>query len=771
MPEVTQLRKEDQSGIFEIISSSASELKNEEFQQQLQFGIAPADKIKASSRWRTFLCAYQTLGVVFGGLATSPLYVYPGIRVTSPDENDYLGILSIIFWTLTSIGLVKYSLIVMHADNQGEGGTFALYSLLCQHANIGKTASHGKQDKKRVPSDITTAMANQKGSGVQALIKSTLEGSRTAQTLLHAVTIVGACMLIGDGIFTPSISVLSALVGIKTNVSSISQSLVIWCSAVILFFLFILQRFGTKRVSFLFSPVMAAWLVTTAIIGTYNIVVHYPTIFKAIAPNYIVTFFWKNGKQGWFMLGGTLLCVTGAEAMFADLGHFDRISIKVAFMSMVYPSLVLTYAGQTAYLIKHPQDHVQGFYKFIPSSIFWPMLVISTLSAIVASQSIVSATFSLIKQSIALDFFPRIKLIHTSRDKEGQIYIPGINYILLILCLAVVFLFQDGTQISNAFGVAVIMVMFITTGLFTLVMLLVLHTPLPVALIFFTYFGLLEGLYVSAVLIKIAQGGWLPFSVAIILSTIMFSWNYGRRKTREYEMEHEMSFDNLDHTLSDSSIQRVPGFCFFCIEAGCCLPPIISHYINNMRSLHKVTILTTIRYVPELEYVPKEKRLLVERIWCRGVYSCEAQYGYKDMIDVEGEDFMSRFVESFGQNIIRMKQQEQYAVYAGEEEEHCFPSEFLGTKIPDSEGKSSPATLAITRNEERELEELENAKMAGARYVLPKVLLKTSKESGWLNRIFLGQLYSFMEHNSRSTTAVLQVPYAKLVEVGMTYEI
>ncbi|PRQ49611.1 putative potassium transporter [Rosa chinensis] len=212
---------------------------------------------------------------------------------------------------------------------------------------------------------------------------------------------------------------------------------------------------------------MGAWTLSTPLVGIYSIINHYPSIFKAISPHYIFRFFWRNGKEGWLLLSGTVLCITGSEALFADLGHFNRSSIQIAFLFTIYPSLVLTYAGQTAYLIKNPNDHNDGFYKFIPTTIYWPIFIISTLAAIVASQSLISATFSVIKQSVVLDYFPRVKVVHTSPSKEGEVYSPEVNYILMVLCVAVILIFGDGKDIGNAFGVVVSLVMLITTILLT----------------------------------------------------------------------------------------------------------------------------------------------------------------------------------------------------------------------------------------------------------------------------------------------------------------
>ncbi|KAJ7525557.1 hypothetical protein O6H91_17G056600 [Diphasiastrum complanatum] len=415
----------------------------------IERAIAPVFKEqKKNGKWGNLVLAYQTLGVVYGDLGTSPLYVFPTVSISSPQEEDILGILSIIFWSLTLMGLLKYVFIVLQADDHGEGGTFALYSKLCRHAKINVNAG---QQYSRLDSDMNLPHYD-KPKTLRSKTKQLLETSKAPQNILMFVVMMGTCMVVGDGVLTPAISVLSAIGGIKSEKSAISQTVVIVISSVVLVALFLLQSRGTSKVSFLFSPIMIAWFVTTPMIGAYNIHKYYPGIFKALSPHYIIRFFQRNHKDGWVNLGAIFLCITGAEAMFADLGHFNKQAIQIAFSSMVYPSLIITYAGEAAYLIKHPENLEDAYFKSIPRPIYWPMFIISTLAAIVASQALISATFSIIKQSMALGCFPRVKLIHTSKKDEGQIYSPEINYILMVLCLAIVIGFRNGTQIGNAFG-------------------------------------------------------------------------------------------------------------------------------------------------------------------------------------------------------------------------------------------------------------------------------------------------------------------------------
>ncbi|KAH9745890.1 putative potassium transporter 17 [Citrus sinensis] len=608
-------------------------------------------------RWENLVLAYKTLGVVFGGLVTSPLYVYPSMPLKSPTEDDYLGIYSIMFWTLTLIGVVKYASIALKADDQGEENK----------SRLGKF----------------------------------FEKSILARRILLFIAMLGMCMLIGDGILTPAISVLSAMDGIRAPFPSVSKSLVEALSAIVLIVLFLLQKFGTSRVSFLFSPIMGAWTFSTPLVGIYSIIHHYP----------------------------------GSEALFADLGHFNRSSIQMAFLFTIYPSLVLTYAGQTAYLIRHPNDHEDGFYKFIPKSVYWPIFIIATLAAIVASQSLISATFSVIKQSVVLDYFPRVKVVHTSSNKEGEVYSPEVNYILMILCVAVILIFGEGKDIGNAFGVVVSLVMLITTILLTLVMIVIWRTPSLLVALYFLVFFTMEGVYVSAVFTKIPEGGWIPFAISFFLAFIMFGWFNGRQKKIEYELTHKIDLERLGTLLSDPGVQRVPGLCFFYTnihQDG--LTPILGHYIKNMRSLHKVTVFTTLRYLLVPRVAPEE-RIIVRKLGLKGVYGCVIQYGYADTLNLEGNDFVNQVTDCLREHI------EKYL--------DCLPS--------------NPVDI------QEEISALEEAKLSDVIHVRGKTRFYIGKNCKRFDRIMLA-FYEVLHSNCRSALPALSVPLSQRIEVGMLYE-
>ncbi|KAF5961722.1 hypothetical protein HYC85_002931 [Camellia sinensis] len=347
--------------------------------------------------WRTVLTlAYQSLGVVYGDLSTSPLYVYKStfaedIQHSESNEEIY-GVLSFVFWTLTLIPLLKYVFIVLRADDNGEGGTFALYSLLCRHARVSTlpNCQLADEDLSEYTKDGIVSADNSLGSS----LRSTLERHRVLQWVLLALALIGTCMVIGDGVLTPAISVFSAVSGLELSMSKEHHQYVeVPVTCIILVLLFALQHYGTHRIGFLFAPVVITWLLCISAIGVYNIVHWNPHVYKALSPYYMYKFLKKTQRGGWMSLGGILLCITGSEAMFADLGHFSQLSIKIAFTFVVYPSLILAYMGQAAYLSKHhviESDYRIGFYVSVPEKIRWPVMAIAILAAVVGSQAIIT---------------------------------------------------------------------------------------------------------------------------------------------------------------------------------------------------------------------------------------------------------------------------------------------------------------------------------------------------------------------------------------------
>ncbi|CAA0828499.1 Potassium transporter 8 [Striga hermonthica] len=557
-------------------------------------GWCPANRVKKES-WKTVLAlAYQSLGVVYGDLSISPLYVYKSTFAEdiqhSETNEEIFGVLSFVFWTLTLIPLLKYVFIVLRADDNGEGGTFALYSLLCRHARVsilpnGQLADEDLHEYNK--DDITSGNNNNKGVGKK--LRLTLEKHKMLQRMLLTLALIGTCMVIGDGVLTPSISVFSAVSGLELVVSKRHhQYIEVPVACIILLFLFYLQHYGTHRLGALFAPIVITWLFCISAIGLYNIFHWNPHVYTALSPYYMYKFLKKTEKRGWMSLGGILLCITGSEAMFADLGHFSQLSIQMAFSFVVYPSLILAYMGQAAYLSKHhvmESDYHIGFYVSVPEKLRWPVLAIAILAAVAGSQAIITGTFSIIKQCSALGCFPRVKIIHTSSKICGQIYIPEINWTLMLLCLAVTVGFRDTKHISNASGLAVITVMLVTTCLMSLVIVLCWNRNVLFALAFIFFFGSVEALYFSASLIKFLEGAWVPVALSLVFLVVMYVWHYGTLKKYEFDVQNKVSINWLLGLGSNLGIVRVPGIGLIHTELVSGIPAIFSHFENGMEVL------------------------------------------------------------------------------------------------------------------------------------------------------------------------------------------
>ncbi|XP_073292158.1 potassium transporter 8-like isoform X4 [Primulina huaijiensis] len=681
-------------------------------------GWSPTNPIKKES-WRTVLTlAYQSLGVVYGDLSTSPLYVYKStfaedIQHSKSNEEIY-GVLSLVFWTLTLIPLIKYVFIVLRANDNGEGGTFALYSLLCRHARVS-TLPNGQLADEELYEYRKDGIA-QANKGLGFRLKSTLEKHKLLQKILLTLALIGTCMVIGDGVLTPAISVFSAVSGLELVVS-------------------------------------------------------------------------KHHHQ----------C---SEAMFADLGHFSQLSVKIAFSFIVYPSLTLAYMGQAAYLSKHhviESYYRIGFYESVPANIRWPVLGIAILAAIVGSQAVITGTFSIIKQCSALGCFPRVKIIHTSSKVCGQIYIPEINWILMLLCLAVTIGFRDTKHISNASGLAVITVMLVTTCLTSLVIILCWNRSAILAIFFIFFFGFIEALYFSASLIKFFEGAWVPVALSSIFLIIMYTWHYGTLKKYEFDLHNKVSINWFLSLGSKLGIVRVRGIGLIHTELVSGIPAIFSHFVTNLPAFHEVLVLFCIKYVP-VPHVRPEERYLVGRIGPKEyrVYRCIARYGYRDVL-MDNVDFEKDLVCSIAKFI-----QSHYGDCNNSSDENLENEEqmdVIGTTSTHAKGieiwqddKESSEVSSITElrdmrspevsmkrvrylvpesdtNSRIELEELVEAREAGMTFILGHCYVKAKSGSSLIKRMVINMGYDFLRRNSTSATYELNIPRASTLEVGMIYHV
>ncbi|KAH9791533.1 Potassium transporter 4 [Citrus sinensis] len=729
---------------------------------------------------RNLLLAYQSLGVVYGDLSTSPLYVYSSAFSGRLDEKEseetILGAFSLIFWTLTLIPLLKYIFIVLSADDNG--GTFALYSLLCRHAKFSLLPNQQAADE-----ELSTYKY---GNAVHAVgsspFKRFLEKHKKLRTVLLVVVLFGACMVIGDGVLTPAIS---------------GELLILAC--VILVGLFALQHFGTHKVAVMFAPIIIIWLISIFAVGLYNVIHWNPKVISAISPLYIIKYFRETGKTGWISLGGLLLCITGryysifyvpnsittehfwvssgTEAMFADLGHFTALSIRLAFTFFVYPCLVVQYMGQAAYLSKNLDKIPNSFYDSIPEPVFWPVFVVATLSAIVGSQAIITATFSIVKQCHSLGCFPRVK---------------------------------DTTLIGNAYGLACMTVMFITTFLMALIIIFVWYKSIFLAGAFLLFFLAIEGVYLSAAFIKVPQGGWVPLVLSSVFMVVMYIWHYGTRKKYNFDLHNKVSLRWLLGLGPSLGIVRVPGIGLIYSELATGVPAIFSHFVTNLPAFHKVLVFVCVKSVP-VPYVSPEERFLIGRVCPRPyrMYRCIVRYGYKDVQRDDG-DFENQLIQSIAEFIQMEAEEPQFSssessldgrmavistrnvesntnlIISVQEEDIGSSSSIQSSKSLTLQSLQSvfdednpvrrrqvrfqlPSDPGMDPAVREELMDLIQAKEAGIAYIMGHSYVKARRSSSFVKRFMIDILYSFLRKNCRGPSVALNIPHISLIEVGMIY--
>ncbi|OVA02740.1 potassium transporter [Macleaya cordata] len=722
--------------------------------------------------------AYQSLGVVYGDLSTSPLYVYKttfsGKLSLHENDEEVYGVLSFIFWTLTLIPLFKYIFIVLSADDNGEGGTFALYSLLCRHGRLGILPNQQEADEKLA----AYGMEGSADTWQSSILKSFFAKHPKFRNGLLIFVLLGTCMAIGDGVLTPAIS------GEYIYIYRLYYIVVISC--VILVALFSLQHHGTHRVAFMFAPIVTAWLLCISGIGIYNIFRWNPRIYRALSPVYMLRFLKSTAVEGWVSLGGVVLSITGAETMFADLGHFSPLSIKVAFTFLVYPCLVLAYMGEAAFLSRHHEDIQRSFYKAIPEPVFWPVFIVATFAAIVGSQAVISATFSMVSQCCALNCFPRVKIVHTSSTICGQIYIPEINWILMCLCLAVTIGLRDTNMMGHAYGLAVTTVMFVTTCLMFMVMIIVWKQRITTAIAFLVFFGSIELLYISACFIKVPEGGWIQLSLSLIFMGIMYVWNYGTLKKHQFDLENKVSMKRIVALGPSLGMVRVPGIGLVYTNLATGVPAVFGHFVTNLPAFHQVLVFVCIKSI-QVPYVSESERFLVDRVGPKdyGMFRCIVRYGYKDL-QQENYDFENRLVSVIIQ-FVEMESEEcmsapiaRPCTYFEMSNVDSFDVSKLMLTHPNREENmvQSLSDIQVVRPEvglaqnslfKEESLQIMKARESGIAYILGHSYAKAKKSSSFFKRFAINVVYAFLSKNCRGPDVVLSVPYTSLLEVGMIY--
>jgi len=552
---------------------------------------APTSETR-SSQWfdrKLVLLAFGSLGVVFGDIGTSPLYAikecFHGKHAVLPDPANILGVLSLVFWAMTIVVSIKYVTFILRADNRGEGGIFALLGLL---------SSSGKSVSTRV------------------------------QSVLLFAGILGAGLLYGDGVITPAISVLSAIEGLEVATKAASP-FVMPLTCVVLVFLFLLQHRGTARIGRLFGPIMLIWFVSIAAFGLFRILSE-PRVFLALNPVYAFDFFLRNGTHGMIVLGSVVLCITGCEALYADLGHFGRNAIRLSWLGFACPALLCNYFGQGALLLGRPEMNVNPFYGLVPQILLYPMVGLSTAATIIASQALISGAFSLTQQAVQLGLCPRIHIVHTSSDVQGQIYIPFVNSALLLACLGAVIGFKESSGLAGAYGIAVTATMIITSFLYFLVLIHHWKWSLWKAILLVGVFVAVDVAFISGNLFKIADGGWFPLFIAAVIAVAMTTWRKGRA-----ELARKLSGDRfpIGSFLDEVSTYRLPraaGTAVFMTLSPEGTPRTLLHHVKHNHILHEKVVLLSVRFT-DSPNVPKEERITFDDLG-QGFYRVVASYGY-----------------------------------------------------------------------------------------------------------------------------------------------
>ncbi len=547
------------------------------------------DADKTSTRYLLTM-ALGALGVVYGDIGTSPLYAlrecFAGHEPLQVNPTNVLGVLSLIFWVLIVIVTVKYLALVLRADNKGEGGILALMAL------------------------------------VQRVAK---RGPRTRLVVL-ALGIFGAALLYGDGIITPAISVLSAVEGIAIYEPAFHPFIV--PSAIgTLVALFLLQRRGTGAVGAIFGPVMVAWFVVLAVLGVRGIMM-YPDVAAALNPVYAVRFFLEHGWLGFFVLGGVFLVVTGSEALYADMGHFGARPIRLTWFIGVLPALMLNYLGQGALVLAHPEAVSNPFFLLAPSWAVLPLVALSTAAACIASQAVISGAFSLTRQAVQLGFSPRLEIVHTSAHEIGQIYVPGVNWALMLAVIGLVLGFRTSGNLAAAYGIAVASTMVITALLAYLTARDLWQWSAPVALLVFGSFVLIDGAFLVANAMKFLDGGWFPLLLAVGIFALMTTWSRGRSVLQERLTEASLPLESFLESLALTKVIRVPGTAVFMTGNADGTPPALLHNFKHNKVVHERVVLLTVQTADE-PHVSDKERVTVNQLES-GFYRVRARFGFME---------------------------------------------------------------------------------------------------------------------------------------------
>lgn len=537
--------------------------------------------------------AVAALGVVYGDIGTSPLYtmheIFAGAHHPVPlNPDNILGILSLMFWSLMMVVSIKYVLFIMRADNRGEGGIMALMALVRQ-------------------------LVSEKRGG-----------------FLMMLGLLGAALFYGDAVITPAISVLSAVEGLQVATPALTPY-VLPVAITVLLVLFFYQKHGTAKVGKLFGPIVIVWFVALASLGVSGIV-QAPQVLQALSPLYALSFISSHGALGFFALAAVVLTVTGTEALYADMGHFGRKPVQLAWFGLVLPALVLNYFGQGALLLVRPEAIENPFYLLAPGWALYPMVALATAATVIASQAVISGAYSITQQAIQLGYCPRMEVQHTSSSEKGQIYMPVVNWALLLMVVCLVLGFGTSSNLAAAYGIAVTGTMIITTLLAYVVASRSWGWNKWLVKAMVAVFLLIDVSFFTANLSKIPDGGWFPLVFGLGLLLLMTTWKRGRQLLAERQVAESMQLPSFIETLANTSIQRVQGTAVFLTQNQNLVPHALLHSLKHYKSLHQRVVMLTLQTI-DSPLVADEQRIIVESLG-HSFYRVVASYGFAEKPDI-----------------------------------------------------------------------------------------------------------------------------------------
>ena len=539
--------------------------------------------------------AMAALGIIFGDIGTSPLYTIKecfsrnhGVTAT---PGNILGILSMVFWSLIFVVSLKYVFFVLRADNKGEGGTFSLL----------------------------------------AMLRSRLKNDRKRWAILTILTATGASLLYGDGVITPAISVLSAIEGINMATDAASH-FVVPLTCIILTALFFVQRYGTAVIGKIFGPVMVAWFGTLGTLGLLSIIKK-PEVLAALNPIYVINYFATNHLHGTVALASVVLCITGCEALYADMGHFGRLPIRLTWYFVVLPGLLLNYFGQGAYLLQNPDlTVINPFFALAPKVLIYPLVALATISTIIASQAMISGVYSLTQQAVQLGFTPRIRIVHTSETAKGQIYIPSVNWLVMIACLTLVLVFKESSRLAAAYGFAVTASMTITSIMYFQVTRIKWKWPLWQSIVLCVFFLFFDSSFLAANMLKVIDGGWITICIATVILVAMITWRDGHALLAKHYELMRMPTDIFLDDLATYSPQRTVGTAVFMSINPEGVPHTLLHHLKHNEALHERVLMLSVLSA-ETPIVPVEERVCLDNLG-QGFYRIKAYYGFMESPDM-----------------------------------------------------------------------------------------------------------------------------------------